>query len=71
MKWCQIDTLLLRTSNRKYYVAYRLVPFAVALDDLEGHSPVTGFIKAIRRTFVRRFAWFQLTWRVARSLGDS
>jgi len=45
MKWCQIDTLLLRTSNRKYYVAYRLVPFAVALNDLEGHSPVTGFIK--------------------------
>jgi len=26
-KWCNIDTLLLHTTNRKYHMAYRFMPF--------------------------------------------
>ena len=72
--WCRMDTLLLHTSNRKYYMAYRFVPSPMTLGDLEGHSPVAGLIKCnstnIRATFRTRFQ-LQLTRRVARSLGDS
>ena len=39
------DTLLLHTTNRKYYMAYLFVPFPVTLDDLEGHSHNAGLIK--------------------------
>jgi len=44
-KWCKIDTLILQTTNRKYHMAHRFMPFPVTLDDLEGHSPVAGLIK--------------------------
>jgi len=71
-KWCKIDTLLLHTTNRKYYMAYQFVPYPMTLDDFEGHSPVARLINYNnRRIFVRHFALFQVAWRVARSLGDS
>ena len=44
-KWCKIDTLILHTTNRKYHMAYRFLPFPMTLDDLEGHFPVAGLIK--------------------------
>jgi len=44
-KWREIDTLLLHTTNRKYHMAYLIVPFPVTLDDLEGHSPNAGLMK--------------------------
>jgi len=44
-KWCKIDTSILQTTNRKYHVAYRFVPFPVTLDDPAGHSPVAGVFK--------------------------
>jgi len=53
-KWREIDTLLLHTTNRKYHMAYLLLPFPVTLDDLNGHSPNAGLITCIiGRTFVR------------------
>ena len=48
------------------------VQFPMTLDDLEGHSPVAEHIRnATRLTFMRHFARFQLTWRIAGSLSDS
>ena len=44
-KWHKIDTLILQTTNGKYHIANRFVPFPMTLNDLEGHSPVAGLIK--------------------------
>jgi len=44
-KWREIDTLLLYTTNRKYHMAYLLIPFPMTLDDLAGHLPNAGLIK--------------------------
>ena len=53
-------------------MAYRFGIFPVTLNDVEHHSPVSGFINYNnRRIFVRHFARFQVARRVARSLGDS
>jgi len=44
-KWCEIDTLLLQATNRKYHTTYLFVPFPMTLENLEGHSPNAGLIK--------------------------
>jgi len=54
----KIDSLL-ETTNRKYHMTLKVIRL---LQDLSN---------AIGRTFVRHFTRFQLTRRVARSLGDS
>jgi len=54
-KWCKIDTLLLHTTNKKYYMAYRFVSFPMTskvLRLLQDSSNV------IPRTFVRHFTRF-------------
>ena len=58
-KWCKIDTLLLHTTNRKY----RYVPFPKTVEVIRLLQDLSN---AIRRTFVRHLARFQLTRRVAR-----
>jgi len=42
-KWREIDKLLLHATNRKCHMAYLFVPFPMTLDDLEGHSPNSGY----------------------------
>jgi len=49
-------------------MAYRFVPSPMTLKVIRVLQELSG---AIQRTFVRHFALFQLTRRVARSLGDS
>jgi len=39
-KWCEIDTLLLHATNRKYGLSIRAIS-----SDLEGHLPNAGLIK--------------------------
>jgi len=39
-KRLEIDTLLLHTTNRKYHMAYLLVPFPVILDTLKVICPM-------------------------------
>jgi len=58
-KWCKRDTLLLHTTNRKY----RYVPFPKTVEVIRLLQDLSN---AIRRTFVRHLARFQLTRRVAR-----
>ena len=43
--WCKIDTLLLHTTNMKYHIGYRFVPFPMTFNDPEGHSPAAGVIE--------------------------
>ena len=44
-KWCEIDTLSLHATNRKYHIAYLFVTFPMTLVNLEGHSPNAGIMK--------------------------
>jgi len=43
-KWCDIDILLLHTTNI-LHISYLFIPFPMTLDDLEGHLPNAGLIK--------------------------
>jgi len=69
-KWREIiHRSLIHITNMKYHIAYLFVSFLMTLENTEGH--LQDLSNAIRRTFVRHSARFQLTRRVARSLGDS
>ena len=69
-KWREIiHRSLIHITNMKYHIAYLFVSFLMTLENSEGHSQ--DLSNAIRRTFVRHSARFQLTRRVARSLCDS
>jgi len=66
----EIDTFLLHTTNRKYHMAYPC-HFQVPWITLKVIRIMPDLANAIRRTLVRHLAWFQLSRRVAQSLGDS
>ena len=71
-KWRKIGTLLLQTTNRKYHMAYRFVPFPVTWMTLKMN--VVELFKCNSTNFVRHFARFQLiqvTRRIARSISNS
>jgi len=61
-KRCEIDTLLLHTTNRQYHMAYLFMPFPLILDDLEGHSPNAGLIKCNSTNICATSAFPQLRW---------
>jgi len=52
----EIDTLLLHSTNRKYHMAYQVVPFPMTLDDLEGHSLNAGLIKCTSTNICATFS---------------
>ena len=54
-KWCKIEIYLQWKTNRKSYMTYQMAATAVALNDIEGHSPVAGILSAIRRSFFAAF----------------
>jgi len=67
--WCEIDTLLLHSTNRKYHMAYLFVPFPVTLDDIEGYLCNAGPIKC---NFTNICATFSTVLTdMVRSLGNS
>jgi len=44
-KWCMIETLLLQTTNRKWYMAHEIAVQNLTLSDLEGHLPIASLCK--------------------------
>ena len=61
----KIATYFQWKTNSKSYVACRMAPVLLTLNDLEGHTKVISRLQAassaIRRTFVQHFTRFQLT----------
>jgi len=44
-KRCNIETLLLQTTNRKSYMAYRIAQLPMTLSDLQGRWPIASRFK--------------------------
>ena len=79
LKFWQISINISKTvHNRdilpmKSYMAYQMAQTPVTLNDLEGHSSVSGLFKCKSFTFVQRSNLQDFNWhaRVAPSLSDS
>jgi len=44
-KWGKNETMLLRTTNKKSFMAYPILPFSVTLSDLQGESHIVSLCK--------------------------
>ena len=58
-------------TNRKSYVAYRMEPVLVTLNDIEGHSPVADLFKCNSSNICAVFYRFSTDSALARSLSDN
>ena len=64
LEMVQDRTSLLQTTNRKWYMAYRISPFPMTLGDLQGHSRIGGLFEM--RPFVQLYNnWQDLNWHSA------
>ena len=66
-----IKTYFQWKTNRKSYMASRMAPALVTLNDLEGHSPVVGFFKCNPSNICAVFYQISTDSALARSLSDS
>ena len=55
-QWCKIEMLLLRTTNRKWYVTCQMPPFSMTLSDPQSCSPIMSLFKCIFCSFATDIA---------------
>jgi len=67
----KIGTYFQWNTNRKSYVAYRMTPVLVTLNDLKVHSPVVGLFKCNPWNMCAVFCQISTDSALARSLSDS
>ena len=61
-KWCKIRTVLLQTTNRKWYMTYQIAAAPMTLSDLQIHSSTASLFQMVFCTYVQQLTRCQLTY---------